>query len=67
MGLRLHRESAQVDPDLARFEGDEVADPARRGVVEPESHRAIVSTLERPPDHGAGNRTLGFLRSMFKK
>ena len=34
--LRLHRQAAQVDPDLAPLERDEVADLARRGVVEPQ-------------------------------
>ena len=34
-------------PDLALLEGDEVADRARSGVVEPESHPAILGRRER--------------------
>jgi hypothetical protein len=40
--LALHGQPTDVDARLARLEGDEVAHVARRGVVEPESHRAIV-------------------------
>ena len=40
--LRLHGQAAQVETGLPLLEGDEVADFARRGVVEPEGHPASL-------------------------
>ena len=45
--LRLHRQPAHVDARLALLEGDEVADRARSGVVEPEGHRGNRRSSER--------------------
>jgi hypothetical protein len=40
--LALHGQPAHVDARLAVDKGDEVADLARGGVVEPESHPPIL-------------------------
>ena len=48
--LGLHGETADVDPRPALDEGDEVAHLARRGVVEPQSHRPSLGRTGRSPD-----------------
>ena len=55
--LALHRQTADVDPRLARLEGDEVADVAGRGVVEPESHPPILGSERGPSDSTQSKRT----------
>ena len=55
--LRLHRQPAQVDPHASRLARDEVAGGARRGVVESDGHRPIVSATRSRVSHPATGRS----------
>ena len=57
--LRLHGQPAHVDAGPARGERDEVAGLARRGVVEPQGHRASLGRAVRSSGFGERRRRPG--------